>query len=164
MKMRILIFSVLGMFWSLVCPGNTKEITINDRNQRILSILSKEYNDIKDFMICDDIINNVSLFWSDPGYIKGPTMMVECPCWKISFTTDTYNDNGTIKYTDYYKFYICKNDSIIYKRNNYQGHHYHGGSFIMFVDANDVRFPEITKPLKQIKPVFITDIELILKQ
>ena len=45
----------------------------------------KKYSNARDIKISNEYLSSVSLFWSDPGYVEGPTISVNAKCWKISF-------------------------------------------------------------------------------
>lgn len=125
-------------------------------------ILSK-YSNARDFKISSDYLSSVSLFWSDPGYVEGPTISVHAKCWIISFSTDSFNDDGSLRYSDDYEYYILIEDNIAFKRNRYHGKGYHGGSFILIKNDMDLRYNDISAPLVMGKDDFTKSIETILK-
>lgn len=123
----------------------------------------KEYSNARDIKISNEYLSSVSLFWSDPGYVKGPTISVNAKCWKISFSTDSFNDDGSLRYSDDYEFYILKDDSIAFKRNRYHGKGYHGGSFILMKNEKDLRYNDISAPIAGTKDQFTSTLEILLK-
>ena len=69
-------------------------------------------------------------------------------CLKLSFSNITYNENGSIKYTDDYQYYIpekhmynAQKKEICFLKNRYYGNNYHGSSLTLI---------EIPKWLKSI--------------
>ena len=126
-------------------------------------ILSK-YSNARDIKISNEYLSNVSLFWSDPGYVKGPTISVNAKCWKISFSTDSFNDDGNLRYTDDFEYYILKEDSIAFMRNSYHGKGYHGGSFILMKNEMDLRYNDISAPIARAKDELASTLEIILKK
>ena len=123
----------------------------------------KKYSNARDIKVSNEYLSNVSLFWSDPGYVEGPTISVNAKCWIISFSTDTFNDDGSLRYSDDYEFYILKDDSIAFKRNRYHGKGYHGGSFILMKNEIDLRYNDIYAPIARTKDEFTSTLEILLK-
>lgn len=123
----------------------------------------KKYSNARDIKISNEYLNSVSLFWSDPGYVEGPTISVNAKCWKISFSTDSFNDDGSLRYSDDYEYYILKEDSIAFMRNRYHGKGYHGGSFILMKDEMDLRYNDISGPIARAKDEFTSTLENLLK-
>lgn len=130
----------------------------------IKSIIIKEYPNARNIIIASEFLSKVSLFWSDPGYVEGPTISVNATCWKISFSTDNINDDGSIKYTDDNEYYVLKEDDVTFKRNRYHGKGYHGGSFVVLKNEVDFRYNEIEAPLVSSKDNMIINIESVLKK
>lgn len=124
----------------------------------------KKYSNARDIKISNEYLNNVSLFWSNPGYIEGPTINVNAKCWKISFSTDSFNDDGSLLYSDDYDYYIMKEDNLAFEWNRYHGKGYHGGSFILMKNEMDLRYNEISAPIVRGKDEFTNSIETILKK
>lgn len=97
-------------------------------------------------------LDKCRLFWSDPGYIRGPEIAIEDTCCAVSFTTHTFNlgDGG---YSDDYVLYFPfhKKFGILY--NRYYGKNYHGGSLKVVPDSTDRSFEALQSALvhKKIK-------------
>lgn len=99
----------------------------------------------------------------DPDFWAGPTIAVNLKCWKITFCTNTFNDDSSLRYTDFYEYYVLKDYNHIFRRNRYQGKGYHGGSFILLKDEGDNHFSDISPTLVRNKDGFARTIEKILK-
>ncbi len=71
-----------------------------------------------------------NLYWSDPGYVKGPEWRKDCDFYVISFTTRTLTkDKKGILYSDDWVYYFPVNgEKYGFLRNRYYGKGYHGGS------------------------------------
>jgi len=94
-----------------------------------------KYKNVSDIKIERIYLENFNTYSSDPGYIEGDKIRVDNYCLKLSFSTTTYNDNGTIKYIDGYQFIVPEkkvnvllNKEACFCKNNYHGKGYHGGS------------------------------------
>ena len=91
-------------------------------------------------------LDKCRLFWSDPGYIRGPEIAIEDTCCAVSFTTHTFNlgDGG---YSDDYVLYFPfhKKFGILY--NRYYGKNYHGGSLKVVPDSTDRSFEALQSAL-----------------
>ena len=114
----------------------------------IVSAIKKCYSNARDISIKTDFLSSVSLFWSDPGYVKGPTIPIDRQCLRLHFSTDTFNEDGTIRYTDDYDYYIINDDRIAIRKNRYHGKGYHGGSCVLIKSESDmIRFTDVPSRL-----------------
>ena len=137
----------------------------------IKSIISKfEHRPCHNIKVMSSYVDCISLFWNDPGYVEGPTICINGKCWIIEYSTDTYEDNGTLRYTDDYKFYVMKDDNLIIRKNRYYGPDYpkwHGGSCILLLEnEDDMRYRKIPKQFLRTKNFdkAIKEIEIFLKK
>ncbi len=173
MKMLKLLLLILLVNSSCQMQSKNGEVSNNEdtKEQRevldtasIKNVVIKEFPNARNIMIASEFLSSISLYWSDPGYVKGPTISINARCWKISFSTDTFHSDGSIKYSDDYEYFVLKEDNIAFKRNSYHGKGYHGGSFIMMKNEVDYRYNDIKSPLVSSKDNFITTIESILQK
>ena len=146
---------------NLLLVDNADHDTIEKTH--IEEAVSEYFNAPNNIVISDDFLDTVFLFWSDPGFVAGPSISVNLKCWKITFYTNTFNDDGSLRYTDYYEYYVLKDYNHIFRRNRYQGKGYHGGSFILLKDEGDNHFSDISPTLVRNKDGFARTIEKILK-
>lgn len=70
-----------------------------------------------------------NLYWSDPGYVKGPEWRKECDFCIVSFSTKTMSkDKKSLLYTDDWTYYFpVSGEKYGFIRNRYHGRGYHGG-------------------------------------
>lgn len=172
MKLLVLVFLLIMMS---SCQSHSKSPEQSDNEELIETKIAidtialkkailKKYSNARDIKIFNEYLSNVSLFWSDPGYVKGPTISVNAKCWKISFSTDSFNDDSSLRYTDDYEYYILKEDSIAFMRNSYHGKGYHGGSFILMKNEMDLRYNDLSGPIARAKDEFTSTLEILLKK
>ena len=108
---------------------------------KIEALISKQFHKrISDLEVSKQYATDLHLYWNDPGFKEGPTIAINKKCWVVKFQTCTYNNDGSLKYRDYWAYCVPLNDSLICRFNNYHGDGYHGGSRIMFKSQNDKRF------------------------
>lgn len=110
---------------------------------RISEILSKKFRTQINKLKIDTVqLSECSLFWSDPGYVRGPEIAIEDSCYAVSFTTHSFDGFGG-NYSDDYVFYFPfhKKFGILY--NCYYGKNYHGGSSRVVPDPTDRSFDSL---------------------
>lgn len=147
---------------NLVFVAETNHNTIDKSS--IKKCIGRTFKNPHNIVISDDFLDTVFLYWSDPDFVAGPTIAVNLKCWKITFCTNTFNDDSSLRYTDFYEYYVLKDYNHIFRHNRYQGKGYHGGSFILLKDENDNHFSDISPRLVRNKDEFARTIEDILKR
>ena len=129
--------------------------------------LNKKYNhELENLSIHCEYINDVfNIYWSDPGYVDGPSIKVDSDFCIIKFNTTTYNDDNSVRYVDNYVYYIPLSDNkVLFVRNNYHGKGYHGGSFLIYKDENSTEYEELQAPLVRTKSSMDIELEKIIKK
>lgn len=132
----------------------------------IRSCLNKEYNhELENLSIHFEYINDVfNVYWSDPGYVDGPSIKVDSNFCIIKFNTTTYNDDNSVRYVGNYVYYMPLSDSkVLFVRNNYHGKGYHGSSFVMHKDENSTEYEELQPPLVRTKSSMDLELEKNIK-
>lgn len=138
---------------------------LNSTSEQIIKILQKEYTEeILDFSIKKQKIEEASIYWSDPGFIVGPTIPINKNAYIICFATLTRNSDGTIRYKDNYTYSFVIGDSIVIRSNNYHGKGYHGGSRVILKDSNDMRYSNLSNALVRQKGFYVKKIQKLLKK
>jgi hypothetical protein len=149
----------------LLCSKQKANKTIDSRRNQVFKLIqATESRPIKEFRLTKEFISSVGLYWSDPGYVEGPDIKVQKMCWLLSYQTESLNDDGSIRYKDYYTYYFPIRERVVYMRNRYSGIGYHGGSFIVLTDNNDHRFDRLNKVLVRTKDSVIVEIGKILSR
>lgn len=175
---RLIFFTTFAI--SIGCSGNTPtsqqlgsqnivldsivDGMLNDcmSDSTVAVIIQKYYGtDISNFKILRRYISDCHLYWSDPGYKEGPNVSINDTCIVVSFTTTTYNDDGTERYKDDYSFSFPLHDSIVVYSNRYYGRFYHGGSMKIYKNDNDTRFSDIDKLFIHTKVPLLIELEKI---
>lgn len=114
-----------------------KEHTLEDNDSlSICEILHNEYKKTIDSLsISKDSLKTVSLYWSDPGWVKGPDIVVNAQYFKVYFSTITYEQDKSVAYVDKYVYYFpVSGKGLSFMSNVYLGNHCHGGSFKLILD------------------------------
>lgn len=138
---------------------------LNKISEQIIKILQKEYSkEILDFSIKKQKIEEVSIYWSDPGFIDGPTIPINKNAYIICFATLTRNSDGTTKYKDNYTYSFIIGDSIVIRSNSYHGRGYHGGSRVILKNSEDMRYSNLSGTLVRQKELYVEKIEKLLKK
>lgn len=116
------------------------------------------------YSVTKEYTEEVAIYWSDPGYVRGPNIKILKDAFVIRYSTETKNDDGTIEYTDNYSISYIIGDSIVIKRNSYHGIGYHGGSCVILKENGDNRFSDLESVLVREKPNYINEIAKILQK
>lgn len=159
--MKCIFILFIGLLYSNFICGQY----LNETSEQITKILQKEYSkEILDFSIKKQKIEDVSIYWSDPGFIDGPTISINKNAYIICFATLTKESDGTIRYKDNYTYSFIIGDSIVIRSNNYHGKGYHGGSRVILKDNGDMRYSDLSNPLVCQKENYVKKIEKLLKK
>lgn len=159
--MKSIFILFIGLLYSSFISGQN----FNETSEQITKILQKEYSkEIFDFSIKKQKIEDANIYWSDPGFIDGPTIPINKYAYIICFTTVTRNSDGTIRYKDNYTYSFIIGDSIVIRSNNYHGIGYHGGSRVILKDSNDMRFSNLSNTLVRQKEFYVKKIEILFKK
>lgn len=130
----------------------------------ISEILSNEFKTrIENLKIETVQLDKCKLFWSDPGYVRGPEIAIEDSCYAVSFTTHTFKleDGG---YSDDYVLYFPYHKKIGIWYNRYYGKNYHGGSLKVVPDSTDNSFKALRGVLVHTKDKMWYQIEQEIKK
>lgn len=141
-QMRFLLFFI-GCFLVVSATGktpNVKEI------QSFIENNSKK--NTSSVTITTETPGSFHLMWSDPGYVDGPKVSDPNDFYVVSYTTTTYNEDFTVKYTDVWKYYFpCSGEKFCYRYNRYSGKGYHGGSLVYLFGDSSLNKPELKNVL-----------------
>lgn len=129
-------------------PNCVKGTTMTGRISVILAMgFGKQIENLK---IETVKLDKCSLFWSDPGYVRGPDIAVEDSCYAVRFTTHTFNlENGG--YSDDYVLYFPFHKKFGIWWNHYYGKNYHGGSLKVVPDSTNRSFEALQRVLVHTK-------------
>lgn len=180
--MRKLYYSLIVLVvFSFAFTESNGRCTKNQRNTQILIldsidistsvkdsiyciIQANESRPVLDFSIKKQYVEEVGIYWDDPGYVAGPNIKIQKNALVICYKIETKNDDGTIIYTDNYSISYVIGDSIVIKRNSYHGIGYHGGSCFIFKETADNRFSNLKSIFVREKPKYINEIAKILQK
>lgn len=139
---RILIFS---MFCFLFATASGKNPLFED----ILNFVENNSNkSTSSLAVSTEAPGSFHLMWSDPGFVDGPLVTETIDFYVVSYTTTTYNEDSTVKYTDDWKYYFpCSGEKFCYRYNRYSGKGYHGGSLVYLFGDSSLNKPELDKVL-----------------
>ena len=135
-KLFVVTIILITLGGNVLSQTNNNRITLKNNNiVEIKQIIEKQYKNVSDIKIEKIFIETFNTYFSDPGYIEGVTILINTYCISLSFSSTTFNTNGTIKYQDDYqfiipekKYYIYDGKEVFFYKNNYHGMHFHGGS------------------------------------
>lgn len=145
-----------------ICDSTDISTVLRDSIFHILQ--ANENRPVLDYSVKKQYVEEEAIYWSDPGYVRGPNIKIQKDAIVICYKTETKNDDGTIKYTDNYCISYVIGDSIVIKRNSYHGRGYHGDSCVILKENNDDRFSNIESVLVREKPNYINEIAKILQK
>lgn len=126
MRLLCVVLSIMFLF-SCVSANETH---VNE--ERIENyIKNSTEHELFGFYVSKETPGSFDLMWSDPGYVKGPCVEDSNSFYVIAYSTTTYNEDGTIRFTDEWKYYYpISGEKYCYRYNRYSGKGYHGGSLV----------------------------------
>lgn len=111
-------------------------------------IRNNKSTEVADVVVSIETPGSFNLMWSDPGYLEGPCVIDTNDFYVVSYTTTTYNDDSTVKYSDKWKYYFPSNgEKYCYRYNRYSGKGYHGGSLIYLFGDETLKKNNLQKVL-----------------
>lgn len=128
----------------------------------ISNAIRSHYDNAQNIYISEVYVGYITLCWNDPAGKDPQTITVKSNCWKITFDHRVYNSDSVYLYTDYYKLYMPKNDSLAFLENRFHGSQYHGNTCVMIKGSSDPRYPNT--PFVRPKDNYIRLLESILNK
>lgn len=93
--------------------------------------------------VSEEYLGTIKLYYDDGAYTHGPEICVEKDCWTYSYSFTRWYSRDNVYVTDYFTYYIPKDDTlIIYRSNKYSGKGYHGGHLIILKNSPDTSYED----------------------
>ena len=128
----------------------------------VINAIRSHYDNAQNIEISEEYLGYITLCWNDPVGKQPKSIYVNSNCWIICFDHRVYDTDSVYLYTDYYKLYIPKKDSLDFLENRFLGHQYHGNTCVMIKGTDDPRYT--STPFVRSKDKYIRDIESIFNK